>query len=158
ARGRRGDRADRPAPDGGAAAAGGRGPHAAAGRPAGGRARERAHPGRRGQPRAGLDGPGCGRADPLRHPAAPARLRAAHSARSTPRGGTRMTRLLAGLAALAALVLTGCDIHVGPVNVVRGSGNVKTESREVHDFDRVDVSGGGTLTITQGSTESLTIS
>jgi Putative auto-transporter adhesin, head GIN domain len=68
-----------------------------------------------------------------------------------------MTRLTLALGALAALVLTACEVHMGPVDVVRGSGNVKSESRDVHDFDRVGVSGTGTLTITQGSTESLTI-
>src|SRR5262249_44446011 len=66
-------------------------------------------------------------------------------------------RPILALSALAALVLAGCEIHMGPVNVVRGSGNVKSESRDVRDFNRVEVSGSGTLTITQGSTESLTV-
>jgi hypothetical protein len=69
-----------------------------------------------------------------------------------------MTRsIVFGLAILAAVALTGCEVHMGPVNAIRGSGNVKTESRDVHGFDRVDLSGVGTLTITQGSTEALSI-
>ncbi len=41
--------------------------------------------------------------------------------------------------------------------MVQGSGNVKTESREVQGFDLVEVAGVGSLTITQGATEALTI-
>ncbi|HXM56689.1 MAG TPA: head GIN domain-containing protein [Candidatus Dormibacteraeota bacterium] len=61
------------------------------------------------------------------------------------------------LVALAVLALAACELHVGPVDVVRGSGNVKTESREVQGFEGVEVAGVGTLTITPGSTEALTI-
>jgi len=70
-----------------------------------------------------------------------------------------MTRSILALAALTCLALTGCELQaqVVPINAVRGSGNVKTESRDVHAFDRVALSGVGTLTITQGSTEALTI-
>lgn len=56
-----------------------------------------------------------------------------------------------------ALLLAGCEIQMGPVEVVQGSGKVKTESREIHGFDRVRVTGIGTLTITQGATEALTV-
>ncbi len=65
------------------------------------------------------------------------------------------TALLA--APLLALVLAGCELRIGPADVVQGSGNVKTESREVQGFERVDVAGVGSLTIAQGATEALTI-
>jgi hypothetical protein len=65
---------------------------------------------------------------------------------------------LPGLAvALAALGLAACDVHVGPAEVIQGSGNVRTESRDVHGFDAVALSGVGTLAVTQGSSEALTI-
>jgi hypothetical protein len=64
----------------------------------------------------------------------------------------RLLLLAAGLVAVAA-----CDYSVGPVNVISGSGHVKTESRTVSDFDRVALGGDGTLVITQGSTEALKI-
>jgi hypothetical protein len=48
------------------------------------------------------------------------------------------------------LLLTAC-------NVVRGSGNVITEPRQVSHFNRVSMGGSGELTITQGDEESLTI-
>jgi hypothetical protein len=67
----------------------------------------------------------------------------------------RRTTLLA--AALLACGLTACGFDVGPFAGTVGSGNVKSESRDVHDFDRVELAGIGTLTITQGSTEALTI-
>ncbi len=65
------------------------------------------------------------------------------------------TALLIG--PLLAVGLAGCELQVGPAEVVQGSGNVKIESREVQGFDRVEVSGVGSLTITQGATEALTI-
>ncbi|HYW23012.1 MAG TPA: head GIN domain-containing protein [Terriglobales bacterium] len=67
----------------------------------------------------------------------------------------RRTTLLA--AALLACGLTACGFDYGPFAGTVGSGNVKSESRDVHDFDRVELAGIGTLTITQGSTEALTI-
>jgi hypothetical protein len=67
----------------------------------------------------------------------------------------RRTTLLA--AALLALGLAACGFDFGAIGGLQGSGNVKSESRDVHDFDRVDLAGIGTLTITQGSTEALTI-
>lgn len=60
-------------------------------------------------------------------------------------------------AALVVLGLSGCGFAVGPVAALQGSGNVKSESRDVHDFDRVEVAGAGTLTITEGTAEALTI-
>ena len=59
--------------------------------------------------------------------------------------------------ALAVLLLAGCELHAGPVDVVQGSGHVQRQSRDVRGFDQVVLSGLGTLTITQGSTESLTV-
>lgn len=42
-------------------------------------------------------------------------------------------------------------------NIVRGSGDIVSESREVSGFDSIDLSGSGDVIITQGETESLTI-
>jgi hypothetical protein len=67
----------------------------------------------------------------------------------------RRTTLLA--AALLALGLAACGYDLGQVAGVQGSGNVKSESRDVHDFDRVELAGVGTLNITQGTAEALTI-
>jgi Putative auto-transporter adhesin, head GIN domain len=58
---------------------------------------------------------------------------------------------------LAALALAACQVDVGPTHLVRGSGVERTETRQVHDFDRVALDGLGTLTITQGTTEALTV-
>lgn len=60
-------------------------------------------------------------------------------------------------AALLALGLAACGFQVGPVNELQGSGNVTSESRSVHDFNRVELVGIGTLTITQGAAEALTV-
>jgi len=77
---------------------------------------------------------------------------------SSPGGmSVRLQVALVGLA-LSAIASAACDVHVGPGEHVQGSGTVKTESRDVHGFDRVDVAGTGTLVITQGDTEHLTIS
>lgn len=51
-----------------------------------------------------------------------------------------------------ALLLCACSL-----NVVRGSGRLVTESREVSDFDRVSLNGSGKVVLTQGDEESLTI-
>lgn len=61
----------------------------------------------------------------------------------------RIWRILALLVILVS-VLSAC-------NVVRGSGDVISESREVSGFDSVDLSGAGDVIITQGEGESLTI-
>src|SRR5581483_10725353 len=58
------------------------------------------------------------------------------------------------LLALAALV--GCA-RFGRFTVIRGSGNVITESRAVSGFTRVALAGIGNLNIQQGATESLSI-
>ena len=67
----------------------------------------------------------------------------------------RATTLLT--AALLALGLAACGFEIGPVGALQGSGNVKSESRDVHGFDRVELAGVGTLTVTQGTAEALTI-
>jgi hypothetical protein len=64
--------------------------------------------------------------------------------------------LLALLLVLAGL-LVACNGEVGPVNVVQGSGNVITETREVSDFTTVALNGVGRLVIEQTGSESLTI-
>ena len=51
-----------------------------------------------------------------------------------------------------ALLLCACSL-----NVVRGSGRLVTESREVRNFDRVSLTGSGDVILTQGDRESLTI-
>ena len=56
---------------------------------------------------------------------------------------------------IASLLLSACQIP--GINVVRGSGNVITEQRDVSDFNIVELNGAGQLIITQGSTESLEI-
>ncbi len=63
-------------------------------------------------------------------------------------------KVLLTLLALGLVTLTACAL---PVNSVRGSGNVVTESRTVSGFDKVTLSGIGELDITQGDSESLTI-
>lgn len=66
-------------------------------------------------------------------------------------------RMMLLAAALLALGVAGCGFEVGPVAALKGSGNVQSESRDVHDFDRIELSGVGTLTITQGTAEALTV-
>ena len=59
------------------------------------------------------------------------------------------TRLPAAILAIL-LAVAGCS-------VVNGSGNVKTESRQVSGFTKIDLAGSGEVTIDQGPAESLTI-
>jgi hypothetical protein len=56
---------------------------------------------------------------------------------------------------ITSLLLSACGLPF--VNIVRGSGNVVTESREVSGFNQIDLVGFGQLIITQGETESLEI-
>jgi hypothetical protein len=51
-----------------------------------------------------------------------------------------------------ALLLSACSF-----GIVRGSGRLATESREVRNFDRVSLTGSGEVALTQGDEESLTI-
>jgi hypothetical protein len=53
---------------------------------------------------------------------------------------------------LVALLLSACGI-----NVIRGSGNIRTESRPVGNFTTVNFTGFGELTLVQGEAEGLTI-
>jgi len=62
------------------------------------------------------------------------------------------TKNLIFLILLLPLLLNACGILT-----VRGSGNVLTESRDVHDFDRVVISLTSELLLTQGEQESLAI-
>lgn len=64
---------------------------------------------------------------------------------------------LAGISLLLGVVvlLSACSLPF--VNVVRGSGNLETESRDVSGFNKIELNGAGQLIITQGSTETLEI-
>jgi hypothetical protein len=54
----------------------------------------------------------------------------------------------------AILTISACDSRV---RVIQGSGNVITETRQVNNFDRIDLSGSGEVIVTQGGSEALTI-
>jgi hypothetical protein len=56
------------------------------------------------------------------------------------------------------LVLGACNGAPGFNRRVEGSGTIVTENRDVSGFDRVSLSGFGKVNITQGSTESLSVS
>ena len=56
------------------------------------------------------------------------------------------------LAVVMLLLLTACGL-----NVVQGSGNIQTEARPVSGFDSVTFSGSGEMVITQGDSESPTV-
>ncbi len=56
---------------------------------------------------------------------------------------------------IASFMLSACSLPF--VKVVRGSGNLTIESRQVSGFDSIRLDGTGKLLITQGDTESLTI-
>jgi hypothetical protein len=61
---------------------------------------------------------------------------------------------------IALLVVAGCSglsLPSPTMEVVRGSGNVITESRPVSGFSLVELAGVGDVIITQGDTESLTV-
>ena len=62
---------------------------------------------------------------------------------------------------LLSAVLTACGIggsgNLGPLELVSGSGNVVSETRNVSGFDGVTVHGAGNVVIDQTGTESLTI-
>jgi hypothetical protein len=65
--------------------------------------------------------------------------------------------LLALVALGLAMTVTGCTGILG-LGTTKGSGNVKTASRAVSGFTKVQLSGAGILNIAQTGTESLTIS
>ena len=56
---------------------------------------------------------------------------------------------------LLAMALSSCVVPFR--GVVRGSGNIITETRQVSDFNKVQLDGAGTLTIIKGVSESLQI-
>lgn len=56
---------------------------------------------------------------------------------------------------ITVLVLSACRLPF--VDVVRGSGNLATDSREVSGFNEIRLDGAGRLIITQGDSESLEI-
>lgn len=57
---------------------------------------------------------------------------------------------------LTALVIGACGININ-VDLDQGSGNVVKETRDVNNFDRLDLSGIGDVTLIQGDEESLEI-
>lgn len=64
-------------------------------------------------------------------------------------------RILTVVILLAALLaVTACNAGV---KVIRGSGNVVTEDRQVSNFDRIALEGSGEVIVTQGGSESLTV-
>ncbi|NJN68265.1 MAG: DUF2807 domain-containing protein [Chloroflexaceae bacterium] len=75
----------------------------------------------------------------------------------------RHSSLVTGMMLLVALVLTGCQIGgisggAGEaIEVITGTGNIVTETREVSGFDVVYLQGKGHLIITQGERETLTV-
>jgi hypothetical protein len=56
---------------------------------------------------------------------------------------------------IASFLLSACSLPF--IDVVRGSGNITTETRQVSGFDEVQLDGAGRLVITQSETESLEI-
>lgn len=57
---------------------------------------------------------------------------------------------------LAAMVIGACSINID-VDLAQGSGNVSTETRDVSNFDRLELSGIGDITLIQADRESLVI-
>ncbi len=62
--------------------------------------------------------------------------------------------LLTAVVGVLAVTAVSCRWTIG---VVRGSGNLETEEREVSGFDEIQFTGTGNLIIEQGDEESLTI-
>jgi putative autotransporter adhesin-like protein len=58
---------------------------------------------------------------------------------------------------IGAVTLSGCGLGAITGGGITGSGNLKTEARQVSDFTQVDFSAVGTLTIEQTGVEGLTI-
>jgi hypothetical protein len=57
---------------------------------------------------------------------------------------------------VASLVLSACEM-IPFLNVIQGTGNLISETRQVRDFNAIQLDGAGRLIITQGTTESLEI-
>lgn len=67
-------------------------------------------------------------------------------------------KMLLVIAPIIALVLMSCGFNVDfNGRRIRGSGDAKTETREVSNIERVSLEGEGDLTIIQGDEESLTV-
>jgi len=62
------------------------------------------------------------------------------------------TRRLFSVLLLFAAIFTACNARI-----IRGSGNLITEARQVSNFDSIDLSGVGDVIITQGGSESLSV-
>ena len=58
--------------------------------------------------------------------------------------------------ALIVFVSTACTVPFAP-RLVRGSGDVIVEERDVSDFEEILVTGAGRVIVTQGGSESLSI-
>jgi hypothetical protein len=73
--------------------------------------------------------------------------------------GEKIMRTFAKLFLLLVVVFvvsTACIVPFSP-RLVRGSGDVIVEERDVSDFEKIQVSGVGRVIITQGSSESLSV-
>jgi hypothetical protein len=68
-----------------------------------------------------------------------------------------MKRIVLILMFAAALVLSGCGVSVNFGNVVQGSGNVKSETRDVSGFTQVAINGSGDAQISKSDHDSLQI-
>ena len=63
-------------------------------------------------------------------------------------------RILTVVILLAALLaVTACNAGV---KVIRGSGNVVTEDRQVSNFDRIALEGSGEVIVTEGGRRTIT--
>ena len=59
---------------------------------------------------------------------------------------------------IAGFLLSACQIPFVNVTIIRGSGDITSESRDVELFSEIRLEGAGQLVITQGDTQSLEIS
>lgn len=67
----------------------------------------------------------------------------------------KISLLKISLLLIVVFLLSACSLPF--ISVVRGSGNLETETRDVSGFSKITLNGAGQLIITQGSTESLEI-
>lgn len=58
---------------------------------------------------------------------------------------------------ITAMLLSACNLPFTDIDIVRGSGIVVSEMREVSGFEEIELNGFGQLIITQGEKESLEI-
>ncbi|MCL5985535.1 MAG: DUF2807 domain-containing protein [Actinobacteria bacterium] len=71
-------------------------------------------------------------------------------------GGNKVVKLILVIGLVGVVLLTSASCVFLP-RVLRGSGNVITEERDVKDFNKAALTGVGNLIIEQGDGESLTI-